>query len=211
MNPIRGVYAIADTGLLSPDRLLAAVSEAIAGGARVIQYRDKSKDMRRRRGQAAALAALCRRTDTVFIVNDDPVLAADCNADGVHIGRDDTTLDQARAQVGPDGIVGLSCYDQLSHAVTGVTKGADYVAFGSFFASRVKPGAVVAPISLLRDARRVINVPIVAIGGITPENGAALVDAGADALAVISAVFETDDPRTAVRAFSKLFCTTKTG
>lgn len=205
---VRGLYAIADTRYLSEARLIAAVGEAIAGGAALIQYRDKGIDAERRRAQARALLALCRRHGVSFIVNDDVALAAALGADGVHIGRDDPGLADTRRQLGADRLIGVSCYNELERALTAQAQGADYIAFGSFFPSPTKPQAVRAGVELLRAARAQLRIPIVAIGGITPENGADLLAAGADALAVIDGVFNQPDIRAAAQRYARLFTTT---
>jgi thiamine-phosphate pyrophosphorylase len=204
-NKIAGLYAIADTRYLDEPRLIPAVRAAIDGGARIIQYRDKSNDASQRERQARALAVLCRDTGTTLLINDDADLAVAVAADGVHLGRDDATLSQARATLGAKSIIGVSCYNELARAQRAQEGGADYIAFGSFFPSRTKPDAVRADLSLLRNARQALRVAIVAIGGITPHNGADLVNAGADALAVIDGVFGTDDPRGAAARYSALF------
>lgn len=204
---IRGLYAIADTALIPETDLANSVALALSGGARVIQYRDKSRDRVRRRHQAAALAQRCREARALFIVNDDVELAADVAADGVHVGRADAGVEHARQRAGGRLIVGVSCYDSLERARVAQSQGADYVAFGSFFLSPTKPHAVPADISLLAQARRALTIPLVAIGGITPENGARLVAAGADALAVISGVFGADDIHQAARRYAQLFDT----
>ncbi len=202
---IAGLYAIADTRYLDEARLVARVRDAIAGGARVIQYRDKSADTARRARQAGALATLCRETETIFLVNDDVALAHDVGANGVHLGRDDAAFDNARAQLGAQTIVGVSCYNELPLALAAQAQGASYVAFGSFFPSNTKPHAVRATATLLREARVQLRIPIVAIGGITPQNGAELIDAGADALAVIEGLFGRDDTRAAATDYARLF------
>ncbi|MEO8443131.1 MAG: thiamine phosphate synthase, partial [Betaproteobacteria bacterium] len=172
MQPIKGLYAVtpdlADTALL-----VARVETVLAAGARLLQYRNKPADARTRREQAAALRDACRRHGATLIINDDVALAAALDADGVHVGVDDAALLDARAQLGPDKIIGVSCYADLSRARAAAAQGADYVAFGSFFASPVKPGAVRAPLSLLQ-AARTLGVPVVAIGGITAANAGAL-------------------------------------
>ena len=202
---IAGLYAIADTHYLDDARLAAAVAEAIAGGARVIQYRDKIHGAEERARQADGLAALCRGRGAPFIVNDDVELAKLARADGVHLGREDASLAQARARLGPGAIIGVSCYNDLARAETAQARGADYVAFGSFFPSRTKPKAVRADLKLLREAKRKLRIPVVAIGGITPENGAHLLAAGADALAVIEGVFGQADVRAASERYARLF------
>jgi thiamine-phosphate pyrophosphorylase len=180
------------------------VTAALAGGAGAVQYRNKTADAALKRAQAAALARVRAARGAMFIVNDDPVLAAEVGADGVHLGEDDDSVAAARAILGPDRIIGVSCYNELKRAAAAVAAGADYVAFGSFFASAVKPGARRADVALLLNARH-LGVPVVAIGGITADNARELAYAGADAVAVISAVFDAPDVEAAARAVAKAF------
>jgi thiamine-phosphate pyrophosphorylase len=196
---VRGLYAItpqcADT-----ERLERLVAAALAGGAQVVQYRDKSGDRALRRAQAAALADLCRRHGVPLIVNDDVELALEVQAHGVHLGRDDPDMSAARARLGPGMLIGASCYADAARALAAVRAGADYVAFGSVFASPTKPAAVRAPLSLFARARAELSVPLVAIGGITPANAPEVLAAGADALAVSSALFDVPDVAAAAAA-----------
>lgn len=201
---IAGLYAIADTQYLDT-RLINAVAQAIAGGARVIQYRDKKHADVERTRQASELARLCRQHNVLFIVNDDAALAQESQADGVHLGREDASLTQARKQLGPRAIIGLSCYNELARAEAAEKQEANYVAFGRFFPSRTKPQAVQAGPDLLREAKKKLHIPVVAIGGITPENGASLIAAGADALAVIEGVFGQTNIRAAAMRYAQLF------
>jgi thiamine-phosphate pyrophosphorylase len=202
----RGLYAITDTGLLTnTSSLVEAVIQAILGGAQLIQYRDKSTDQNQRQQQAQALNILCGAYGVPLIINDDVKLAATVNAAGVHLGKDDASLQLARVSLGDTAIIGVSCYNRLDLALKATQMGADYVAFGSFFPSSTKPAAVAADISLLKEAKQRLGVPIVAIGGITPSNGQALVNAGADFLAVISGLFADVDIRSAAQAYSILF------
>ena len=206
MNPsLRGLYAIADTQYLDDAHLAPAVEAAIAGGARVVQYRDKKHPPEVRRRHARKISDLCRRHGVPFLVNDDVALAMETGADGVHLGREDMGLRAARALLGDNKLIGVSCYNELERAPAAERNGADYIAFGSFFPSRTKPDAVRAAPELLRAARKQIRIPIVAIGGITPENGAALIEAGADMLAVIDGVFNQTDIRTAAQRYAQLF------
>ena len=199
-----GLYAItpetADTA-----HLLTQVEAALAGGAAAVQYRDKSGDVARRHGQASELLELCQEFGAPLIINDDLRLADLCGADGVHFGRDDGSVAKARVILGPDKFIGASCYQSLELARAAQTKGADYIAFGSFYPSSTKPQAACAELALLHAARSAIQVPIVAIGGITPANALALLDAGADSLAVLSALFDAQDIRAAAHAFNQLF------
>ena len=202
---LAGLYAIADTQYLDDAHLLSAVGEAVTGGAHVIQYRDKKHNAEARLEQARKLAKLCRQHGVLFIINDDVELAKQALADGVHLGREDATLAQARAQLGPQTIIGVSCYNDLARAVQAQNEGADYVAFGSFFPSRTKPQAVRAGLELLCAAKQILRIPVVAIGGITHENGVHLLAAGADALAVIEGVFGQIDVRAAAQRYARLF------
>ena len=202
---LRGLYVITDAALAARDGLLAQVDAALRGGAAVVQYRDKSDDAARRREEASALQTLCGRAGVPLIVNDDLMLAAEVGAAGVHLGRDDVDLAEARRVLGEGALIGVSCYNDFMRAVAAQHAGADYVAFGSFFASPTKPGAVRAGIGLLERARRELAVPVVAIGGITPENGRLLVQAGADMLAVIHGVFAQPDVEAACRRYTELF------
>ena len=199
--PDRGLYAITDG---PRDDLRQVVAQALAGGARVLQYRDKTADAARRHAEAVALKQLCDAHAVPLIVNDDVALAAAVGAGGVHLGRDDGDVAAARAVMGAGAIVGVSCYDSLERARTAAAAGADYIAFGAFFPSPTKPHAVRASPDLLRQSAT-LGLPRVAIGGITPDNAPSLVEAGADLLAVISAVFGAADVRAAAQRFARLY------
>ena len=200
----RGLYAVtpdeADTHVL-----VDKVSAAVRGGARVVQYRNKTASPALRAEQALALKRACDAHGALLIVNDHAELAREIDAAGVHIGADDGDIATARAIVGKDKLVGVSCYKKLELGRDAEARGADYVAFGSFFLSSVKPSAVRAPLDLLREAKRTLDVPVVAIGGITIDNAPALIDAGADGVAVITALFGATDTAAAARAFSALY------
>jgi len=203
--PSRGLYAITDTALTPGPRLLQAVGAALCGGAVAVQYRDKSGDRTRRRAEARALAVFCRAHDVPLLINDDVTLAGECGADGVHLGGGDMALDTARRLLGPAAIIGVSCYNELARVERAAAEGADYVALGSFFPSPTKPQARRAVPALLREAQRRVAVPVVAIGGITADNGTQLVRAGADLLAVISDLFGAEDIEEAARRIANLF------
>ncbi|MDJ0741510.1 MAG: thiamine phosphate synthase [Gammaproteobacteria bacterium] len=202
---LRGLYVITPDSRAGSDALARAVRAALHGGARIVQYRDKGDDTARRLDAARVLRAVTREFGVPLLVNDDVELAAAVAADGVHLGRDDTDLASARRRLRAGSLIGISCYDRFALAAQAAAAGADYVAFGSFHASPTKPQAVRATPQLLQRARRELAVPTVAIGGISPENGAALVAAGADMLAVISAVFAAPDVRAAAQAFAPCF------
>jgi thiamine-phosphate pyrophosphorylase len=197
---LAGLYAVtpdlADTALL-----VARVEAALQGGAGAIQYRNKTADAALGRAQAAALARVHAMRGALFIVNDDVAPAAAVGADGVHLGEDDGSIDAARGLLGPERIIGVSCYDDFAPAATAAAAGADYVAFGSFHASSVKPGARRADFALPGRAAS-LGVPVVALGGITAANARELKQAGADAVAVISAVFGAPDVEAAARAIA---------
>lgn len=200
-HPIRGVYAITDG---PRDDLVDVVAAALRGGVRVVQYRDKTGDATRRLDEASALNLLCRRHGVPLIVNDDVELALAIGASGVHLGEDDAEFDAARSQLGPGVIIGVSCYDDIDRAAAFAQRGADYLAFGAFFPSRSKSTTRRATPRLLHDARA-FGKPLVAIGGIDAGNARPLIDAGADAIAVISAIFAADDIEAAARQMAALF------
>jgi thiamine-phosphate pyrophosphorylase len=199
---MRGLYAITPEALAG-ERLAELVHAALEGGAAVVQYRSKLADPAQHLRDAKSLRALCRARGVPFIVNDDPRLALEADADGVHLGREDGSLAAARALLGAR-IVGVSCYDDFGLAQAAVAAGADYVAFGSVFPSPTKPAAVRAPLELFRRARR-LGVPLVAIGGITLANATQARGAGADCVAVISDLFSAADVAARARAYAALF------
>ena len=199
--PKAGLYAISDGP--RPD-LIAVCESALRGGARVLQYRDKTDDATRRASEASSLAALCEKYSVPLIVNDDVELAATVIAAGVHLGEDDADIAAARTRLGPNAIIGVSCYDSLDRARDVAAAGADYLAFGAFFPTATKPRARRANPALLSKARA-FGKPLVAIGGITPGNGSSLLAAGADFIAAVSGVFANTDPESAARRYAALF------
>ena len=188
---LRGLYALTP-GLDDTTLLLAKVAAALEGGATAVQYRNKDAAASLRQAQALALARLHAARGALYLVNDDPALAASVGADGVHLGEDDASIMSARELLGPDRIIGVSCYNDFERARAAVEAGADYVAFGTFFPSSTKPAARRADLALLQRAQS-LGVPVVAIGGIDADNARLLIDAGADAVAVVSAVFMHED------------------
>ena len=200
---IQGLYAITPNESDTVE-LLRKVRLVLQGGAKVLQYRNKIADAELLLTQAARLRELTREFGATFIVNDDAELARHVAADGVHLGGEDGSVAAARELLGADKWIGVSCYNRLELARQAACDGADYVAFGAFFVSAVKPNAPVASLELLREARSRLTVPIVAIGGITLQNGAQLLTAGASALAVISAVFSVQDVEQTARQFCAL-------
>lgn len=206
MNPaLHGLYVITDPQLTPDAQLVKKVALAIAGGARIVQYRNKHADPHECAQELIALRELCHHHDAILLINDDVQLAKLTGADGVHLGQEDIGLQQARALLGKDAIIGITCHDSLELAHQAVSGGADYVAFGRFFPSQSKPQAPPANISILEQAHRELNIPIVAIGGITADNGEILLRHGADMLAVIHGVFGQPDIELAARRYAQLF------
>ncbi|MEO7402665.1 MAG: thiamine phosphate synthase [Burkholderiales bacterium] len=206
---LRGLYAV------TPDTtdtatLLRHCSEALGGGARIIQYRNKTAGPDLARMQAQALLTMTRRSSAALIVNDSLALACEIDADGVHLGADDGDLTGARQTLGPDKWLGASCYNRLETAIDAQAAGADYVAFGAVFTSGTKPSAVRASRALFTEARAALRVPICAIGGLSVENSGLVIAAGADMVAVVSALFYAPDIRAAAASFTALFAGTRT-
>lgn len=198
----RGLYLITPDET-DPARLHERVAPLLPF-ASCLQFRCKSMPRERIREAASSLRTDCLEAGVPFIVNDDAQLAHDVDADGVHLGEHDGSIADARAVLGDDAIIGVSCYDDLQGARAAAAAGADYVAFGAFFPSPTKPEARLASVGLLRDSAT-LGLPRVAIGGITPDNAPALVAASADLVAVISGVFDAPDPHAAARAYLLCF------
>jgi thiamine-phosphate pyrophosphorylase len=199
---LRGLYLITPDASDTRD-LLAKVAPVLPHAA-CLQYRNKRATGHERLEQADALRTLCSDAGVPLIINDDASLAAAVGADGVHLGEHDGAVAAARARLGQDALIGVSCYDDLRRALDGAAQGADYIAFGAFYPSITKPLARQAPLELLRHARA-IGLPQVAIGGITPENARFVIAAGADMTAVISGVFDAPDRVAAARAYAACF------
>jgi thiamine-phosphate pyrophosphorylase len=204
MAKLEGLYAI------TPDwndtaRLIAATEAILCGGCHIVQYRNKTTTNCHRDEQTVALRGLTHRFGALLIINDDIDLALTCEADGVHLGGDDGELAAARERLGPGKILGASCYQSLELAQAAAQAGVDYIAFGSFFSSPTKPEARRADAGLIPPAKSATGLPVCAIGGITLDNAAPLISAGANLLAVITAVYNSPDPERAARAFSQLY------
>lgn len=199
------LYAITDSQLLPGDQLFTAVADALKGGCKLVQYRDKSTDQTRRIYEAKSLLALCNQYQAQLLINDDVTLAQTVGAHGVHLGQGDTNPVAARIILGSRALIGVTCHDSLALAQQAIKGSANYIAFGRFFASSTKPDARPAPISLITEARKEFsNTPIVVIGGITLTNGKQLLDAGADMLAVCHGLFSAEDIRAQARKFIEL-------
>lgn len=203
-----GLYAITDDQLTPATQLLPAVEAALRGGAALVQYRSKTATQAERLQQATDLAALCRAAGVPLLINDDPPLAKRVQASGVHLGQDDWPLTEARALLGEDAIIGITCHHRLDLAHTAKANGADYLAFGRFYHSHTKPGAPPADASVLTQAKA-LGLPVTAIGGITTDNAQPLITAGADLLAVVGGLFggTPEQIESRARAFARLFAT----
>jgi thiamine-phosphate pyrophosphorylase len=189
--PPHGLYAITPQYYPDAQRLLADCAAALQGGARLLQFRDKSADRNWRLEMARRLSLLCRERQVPLVINDDIELAGQVGAAGVHLGHEDASISEAATALGQGSLIGVSCYDRLDLAQSAAAQGASYLAFGSMFPSATKP--------------RAVRCTLVAIGGITVENGGSLIEAGADYLAVIEAVFGPDDVRAAAQKFTRLW------
>lgn len=201
---MKGLY------IVTPDwddtqKLLEITELALKGGAAVVQYRHKTANAGLRREQAECLLALCRSYAKPFIVNDFVDLCLEIDADGVHVGGTDATVAEVRAVVGPDKILGASCYGDLDLARKAHAAGASYVAFGGFYPSRVKKYPVTTPLSIIADSHAAVPLPVTVIGGMTVDNAAPLVAAGADMVAAISSVYLAADPQAVARRFAGMF------
>ena len=201
---LKGLYAVTPD-LADTAELLRRVEQALLGGVRLVQYRNKPAGAALRRAQSMALLGLCRQHSVPLVINDDLQLALDIGADGAHLGREDGDLAIARAALGPGKLLGVSCYAAKGRAQEAKRIGAGYIAFGSFFASPTKPAAVRAPLTLLTRAREEFGLPVCAIGGITLQNAPQLIAAGADLLAVITDLFAAPDIQARAASYTQLF------
>ena len=202
---IEGVYAITSGHYRDTDDLIVRTEQILSGGARAVQYRDKQSTQEIRESQASALLDVCRRYAVPLIINDDVDLATRVGADGVHLGKDDASLKSARDRLGSEAIIGVSCYASMRRAVQAQEHGASYVAFGSVYPSTTKPLAPLAPLRLITTASDMLNISVIAIGGITLDNAAAVIEAGADSIAMISALYDAPDCTQATAALAALF------
>jgi thiamine-phosphate pyrophosphorylase len=198
------LYAITDSHLMTGETLFTGVTAALEGGCRLVQYRDKSSETERRTAEASRLLKICRNYGATLLINDDVHLAKKIGAHGVHLGQTDGSPMAARALLGANAIIGVTCHASLALAQQAVSNGANYVAFGRFFPSHTKPDASPAPLSLLHDARLQLgDIPIVAIGGITLKNAQEVLTAGASMLAVSHSLFAAADVSQQARDFCR--------
>jgi len=202
---LKGLYAITDTEAFNQFGVENTINQLIEGDAQVIQFRDKLNSHSTRKSQCLLIQEICSQSGTTFIINDDVKLAKEVNADGVHLGKNDCSVANAREQLGSDKIIGLSCYNQLNLAINAQKDCADYIAFGSFFPSQTKPDANSVSIAFLEQATSQLSIPICAIGGITYANAKILVKAGADLVAVITDLYRSEHIKSNALALSKIF------
>ena len=204
-QPIHGVYAITDPSLSPNQQVFHDVECALKGGTKIIQYRDKTSALSQQIQIAKQLKQLCSQYQALLIINDSIEIALASDADGIHLGKDDAALEQAREQLGADKIIGISCYNSIERAQQMQARGADYVAFGRFFPSKTKPEAPQADLSTLVQAKESLQIPIVVIGGITLDNASSLIEQGADSIAVIQGIFAQSNIESASQDLSNLF------
>ncbi len=206
---LRGLYVITDQHLMPRDRFVDMVQAAVRSGATMVQLREKCAPPEDIARLGTALLAVTRQHGALLIVNDHPTIARDIGADGVHVGREDPTVSEARAILGPEAIIGASCYGDVTRAIAAEQAGADYVAFGTPFPSPTKPSPTASrtnrTLAIFQEARQQVTVPVFAIGGITIHNAQPVIDAGAHGISVVSAVFGAPDVATAARALAQLF------
>jgi thiamine-phosphate pyrophosphorylase len=202
---LSGLYVITDENLIPEHQLLQQIKTVVSHGAKIVQYRAKSTPNSAQLRQAKQLSEYCHDAGALFLINDNLDLAIASNADGVHLGQNDTAITVARQTLGPQAIIGITCHQSIELALLAEHNSANYVAFGRFYPSRTKPSATKAEISVLIEARKKLTVPIVAIGGITPDNGKPLISAGADMLAAIQSVFGSPTPDKVCETFQTLF------
>ncbi len=204
-DKLKGLYAITDENLIAEESFSEAIESALLGGARIIQYRDKSADQKKRLLQASALRRLCTQYQATCIINDDISLAKSVNADGVHLGKNDTELLNARRILGENAIIGISCYNDIELAIDAEKNSADYVAFGAMFSSPTKPDAVTTTPKIISQAKQQLSIPVCAIGGITGDNIGQLIQHNTDMAAVISSLFATGDIKNTANSLSQHF------
>jgi thiamine-phosphate pyrophosphorylase len=202
---LQGLYLITDTKLIPRERFVETVEAAVRGGATMVQLREKETPREEVIRLGQALLAVTKRYDALLIINDHPSVAKAVGADGVHVGREDPPVSEARALLGPDAIIGASCYGDVTRAASAERDGADYVAFGTPFPSPTKTKRTDISLGIFREAKQQVSVPVFAIGGITIDNARQVIDAGADGLAVVSGVFAAADVEAAARALAQLF------
>ena len=201
---LSGLYVITDKKLIERDNFIEIVEKSIKGGARIVQLREKETFYDEIILLAKELLKVTKKYDVPLIINDSPEIARETGADGVHLGGDDTSIDNARSLLGSEAIIGVSCYNQIERGFNAVKSGADYVAFGTPYNTPTKPDREPTSIEILNKAVNLINIPVFAIGGITKDNAKPILETGVDGIAVITSVFGSLDPETAARELANL-------
>ena len=201
---LSGLYVITDKKLIVRDNFIETVEKSIKGGARIVQLREKETFYDEIILLAKELLKVTKKYDVPLIINDSPEIARETGADGVHLGGDDTSIDNARSLLGSEAIIGVSCYNQIERGFNAVKSGADYVAFGTPYNTPTKPDREPTSIEILNKAVNLINIPVFAIGGITKDNAKPILETGVDGIAVITSVFGSLDPETAARELANL-------
>lgn len=204
MQNLQGLYVIADAACIGTNHVVNKTEEVLSAGVKIIQYRDKTNSQTIRYSIAEALRKLTHDYKSLLIINDDAELANSIDADGVHLGKDDICIADARKKLGKNKIIGASCYANFENALPAINSSADYIAFGSFFPSMTKPQAPKADLDLILKAKQQFKIPVCAIGGITPENASPLLAAGVDMIAIISAIFSSSKPKRATQEYLAL-------
>ncbi len=204
-DKLKGLYAITDEQLMTEQCFAQKAEAALQGGVKIIQYRDKSDDAKKRFQQASLLSSLCKQYQAICIINDDIELAKSVNAHGVHLGKDDASISNARQLLGENAIIGISCYNNIELAITAEKNAASYVAFGAMFSSPTKPDAIGAGPEIISTAKQQLATPVCAIGGITDKNIKQLIQQGTDMAAVISGLFAADDIKSTANLLSRHF------
>lgn len=206
MYILKGLYVITDKKLIPRDRFIETVEKAIRGGAKIIQLREKGTPEEEIIRLGKELLKITRRYGIPLIINDSPKLAMEIGADGVHLGKDDTEISEARKILGGEAIIGVSCYGDIERGLQAEKEGADYLAFGTPFFTPTKPDRKTTPFEILKEAkRRIKTIPIFAIGGITKGNAKSVLETGVDGIAVITAVFSSPNPEEAARSLAEFF------
>ena len=206
MYILKGLYVITDKKLIPRDRFIETVEKVIRGGAKIIQLREKDTPEEEIIRLGKELLKITRKYGIPLIINDSPKLAVEVGADGVHLGKDDPGIIEARRLLGSEVIIGVSCYGEIERGLRAEREGADYLAFGTPFFTPTKPDRKTTPFEILKEAkRRIKTIPIFAIGGITKGNAKSVLETGVDGIAVITAVFSSPNPEEAARSLAEFF------
>jgi thiamine-phosphate pyrophosphorylase len=205
ISKLHGLYPVSESSLIYYDSLPSALELMFEGGVTIFQLRDKSQDKSHLLSVCKEIRRICNQYGALFIIDDDVEFAINIDADGVHLGEHDMTIEMARAKLGNGKIIGASCYGSIERALQMQAAGADYAAFGAFFASKTKPLAPTVERGILEEAKKALNIPICAIGGITDTNASELTSKGADMVAVITDIWQCDDLHEKIINYKRYF------